>query len=365
MSQIINKFIEDNAIEGSKLRLLNNQVFRVRNNAGTADVEIFKVSTSDIFEILKEVSMSNQKITNLADPTNALDAVNKQYLENFVKGVKDPKDAARVATTAVLPAVTYDNGLNGVGATLTGDVNGALPSIDNIGLSVGERILVKDQVDQSENGLYEVTVLGDAGTAFVLTRTTDADDNSGDGEVTQGMLVPVAQGTLNGGLGFLLSTPDPIVLGTTGLNFIQFGEVIVAGNGLTKSGSTLTVDLGNGLEFSGNEIIVKVSSDLVDGTTKFDGTGKLISRIGHKQVFTLSSGDITNGYIDISVVASRNTIILQPLGGPKQNENLDFTVSYQGGASSKTRITLAGDLIGAAALVTGDKIYITCNTLDY
>lgn len=365
MSQIINKFIEDNAIEGSKLRLLNNQVFRVRNNADTADVEIFKVSTSDIFEILKEVSMSNQKITNLADPTNALDAVNKQYLENFVKGVKDPKDAARVATTGALPAVTYDNGLGGVGATLTADANGALPSIDGIGLSIGDRILVKDQASQLENGLYEVSVLGDGSTAFVLTRTTDADDNSGDGEVTQGMLVPIAQGTLNGGLGFLLSTPDPITIGTTGLNFIQFGEVIVAGLGLTKSGSTLTVDLGNGLEFNGNEIVVKIDNDLVDGTTKIGTSGELVSRIGHKKVFTLSSGDISNGYVDLSVVSSRDTIILQPLGGPKQNENLDFTVSYQGGAASKTRITFAGDLTGAAALGVGDKVYITCDTLDY
>lgn len=110
MSQIIKKFIQDNAIDGTKIRLLNNQTLRSRNAGNTADIDILKVDASDVLNVLRELSLGNNKITNLADPVGALDAVNKQYMENFVKGVKDPKDAAKVATTSALPACTYSNG---------------------------------------------------------------------------------------------------------------------------------------------------------------------------------------------------------------------------------------------------------------
>ena len=356
MSQIIKKFIQDNAAGSTKVRLENNLPLRSRNAADTADVEILKVTNADILEFLREVSMGNNKIVNLADPTSALDAVNKQYLESVIAGLRDPKDAARAATTAALPAVTYAAGV------LTADAVGALPSQDGIGLSVGDRLLVKDQVSQLENGIYEVTVLGDGSTEFELTRTVDADT---DDEVTQGMLVPVAEGTLNGGLGFILTTPDPIVVGTTGLNFIKFGESVQAGLGLQKVGQTLSVDNGDGLDFSGNTLVVLVDEDLVDGTTKINAGGNVAGRKTFRASFTLTGTDISNGYVDLTKVASRDSIIMQPAGGPKQNEILDFTVSYQGGASSKSRVTFAGDLIGPAALASGDVLYFSYASLDY
>jgi hypothetical protein len=360
MSRILGKFVQDSTITDLQIRLRNNLALRARNAGNTADVEILKINATDVLEILREMSMGNQKITNLADPVSALDAANKQYVDSVVSGLTDPKDAARAATTAALPAATYDNGTAGVGATLTADVNGALPSIDGIGLSLNDRVLVKNQVSGLENGIYTVTALGDAGSPWVLTRAEDADEDS---EVTQGMFVPVAEGTLNGSLGFLLTTVDPITVGTTALNFAQFGEVIQAGQGLTKTGQTLAVDASDGLGFSGNALVVLVDDDLVDGTTKIGGLGEVQGRRTFEEEFTLSGTDISNGYVDLSKVASRDSIALFPRFGIKQKLVVDYTVSYTGGASGKTRVTFAGDL--ASIIEAGDILDIQFESLDY
>lgn len=84
----------------------------------------------------------------------------------------------RAGTAAALSGVTYDNGSSGVGATITKSTNGALPNINGISLGVGDRLLVKNQSAQTQNGVYIVTSLGSGGSPYVLTRTTDADEPS-------------------------------------------------------------------------------------------------------------------------------------------------------------------------------------------
>lgn len=365
MSQLKTKYIEDNAVNDLKMRLRNNLALRGRNAADTADVEILKVTSSDIIQLLRTMSMNSSRIVDLLDPVAAQDAATKGYVDSVVAGVTDPKDAARVATVNALPAVTYDNGSGGVGATLTADANGALPVIDGVTLVVGNRVLVKNQANALENGVYDVTQLGDGSTPFILTRSTDVDGHSPEGLVSQGMLIPVAEGAVNGSLGFILTTVDPITLGTTDLGFTQFGEVIQAGSGLTKTGQTLIIDNGNGLGFNGNQLVVLVDdASLVDGTTKIK-SGNVVGRIGQKETFTLTATDISNGYVDLAKVAGRNTVILQPEGGPKQNEAIDFTISYLGGAGGKSRITFVGDLANPAILSENDKVHVTYQTLDY
>ncbi len=366
MTRLTTPWITDNAVNDLKIRLRNNLALRARNAGDTADIEILKITNADILEILREMSMGSHKITDVSDPTNPQDAATKSWVESLVSGLSDPKDAVRVATTAALSACTYDNGTGGVGATLTADANGALPSIDGVALSVADRLLVKDQAAGLQNGIYVVTDLGDGSNPWILTRSEDANNSGSDSAaVTQGMFVPVAQGTANGALGYMLTTPNSITLGTTSLTFSQFGEVVVAGQGLSKSGTTLSVDAGDGLGFSGNALVVSVDdADLIDGTTKIV-SGNVAGRRGHKQSFTLTGTDITNGYVDLSVVANRDTIILQPSGGPKQNESLDFSVNYTGGTGGKSRVTFLGDMANAAILQTGDTIYLSCSTLDY
>lgn len=369
MSRILGKFVQDSTITDLQIRLRNNLPLRARNAAGTADVSLLKISATDIFEILREMNMGSNKITDLASGTASTDAVNLGQVQSLISGLKDPKDAVKAATTAALPASTYNNGTNGTGATLTGDANGALPSQDGIALSIGDRLLVKDQVGQTENGIYEVTSLGDAGNPFVLTRSGDASIGGGDAttepegdQVTQGMNVPVSEGVENGAIAFIMTTVDPISLGTSNLNFIKLGENVLAGDGIVKTGSTLSVDAGDGLGFSGNSLVVLVDDDLVDGTTKINA-GAVVGRRTFEESFTLNGTDISNNYIDLSKVASRDSESLFPRFGIKQSKVVDFTTSYTGGAGGKTRITFAGDL--SSIIESGDILDIVFESLDY
>jgi len=359
MSRLLGKFVQDSTITDLQIRLRNNLSLRARNAANTADIEILKITTTDLLQIMREMSMDSNKITNLADPTAPLDATNKQYVDSLVKGLNDPKDAARAGSTGALPASTYDNGASGVGATLTANANGALPSSHCVGLALKDRSLVKNQATQLQNGVYVVTDLGDASNPWVLTRAEDADEDS---EVTQGMFVPVAEGTVNGSLGFLLTTVDPITVGVSNQEFTQFGEVIQAGQGLTKTGQTIAIDEGAGLGFSGNQLVVLVDDDLVDGSTDVK-SGEVVSGRFFEESFTLNGTDITNGYVDLTKVALRSSVFLFPRFGIKQKDAVDYTVSYTGGSGGKTRVTFAGDLASIVAI--GDVIDIQFNSLDY
>jgi hypothetical protein len=124
------------------------------------------------------------------------------------------------ATIAALPACTYNNGASGVGATLTGNANGALV-VDGGGI-LSDRVLVKDQVSLVENGAFILTVVGDAGTAFVLTRVTDYDE---DYEIAKrGAAFPILGGdTLVGSIWAYDGIPEPFVVGTDDIPFIRLG----------------------------------------------------------------------------------------------------------------------------------------------
>ena len=361
MSRLKGKFLEDNSVDGSKIRLLSGQALRSRNAGDTADIDLLRAGATDILEILRETSMEGNKITNLADPSAPQDAVNLQTLEAYIEGVRDPKDAARVhADPSALPANTYDNGTGGVGATLTADANGALPSIDGVALAVGDRVFVSQGT--VEQGIYEVTDLGSVGTPWILTRATDA-DGSPAGEFTQGMLVPIAQGTDYGGQGYLLATPDPITIGTTALTFVQFGESVIAGFGLNKVGKTLSVDIGGGLEADGNAVKVAVDDNLVTGSTKIDGSGNVAARKSEKEPKVYDALAFSNQYFDLARIATTDSLKVFPCGGPAQVEGTDYTVSYTGGTGGKTRVTLLGDLLTIPEI--GDTIEFHYETLDY
>lgn len=134
------------------------------------------------------------------------------------------------STTAALPANTYANGSSGVGATLTGNSNGALPSQDGIAPVVGYRLLVKNEATAANNGVYVVTQVGTGGTPYILTRATDFNSAS---NINQGDVVVVGpNGTLNGSRVFqVVASGSPIVLGTIGFTFVEIPATFVGDSG--------------------------------------------------------------------------------------------------------------------------------------
>jgi hypothetical protein len=174
-----------------------------------------------------------------ANPTNALGAVTKQYADAIVSGINFHGPVA-AATTSNL-SVTYSNGTGGIGATLTADTLRAWAVLDGVsGLSVGARILIKDQTTQLQNGIYTITNLGSTGTtAWVLTRATDA-DNSVAGEMANGDVIFTTGGTVNQGKTFVNSSTGAITIGTTAITYSAYYAGLPAQTG--SSGYFLTTD---------------------------------------------------------------------------------------------------------------------------
>ena len=205
-------------------------------------------------------------------PSNANDAASKSYVDSTINGL-DVKESVHLATTAA--------------GTLASDfANG--DTIDGVALATGDRILIKDQADASENGVYTVNASG------APTRAADFDADS---EVTAGAFFFVEEGTVNGDNGFTLTTNDDITVGTTDLTFTQFSGSgqITAGTGLTKSGNTLNAVGGDGIVANANDLAI----DLATNTAlAFDG-GKLD--------VTIDLSDTTNDVTGTLAVGSGGT----------------------------------------------------------
>jgi hypothetical protein len=180
------------------------------------------------------VAMTTGTITTA--PVNSTDIVNKQYADAIASGIHF-HEAVNLATTAALPANTYNNGTSGVGATLTGNANGAL-SIDSTLTTATERVLVKNEAAGANNGVYVVTQVGSAGAPYILTRSTDMDSvGTGVDQIDEGDFFLVTSGTANVNTAWVQQTPPPITIGTTALVFQQFSAPITytAGTGLNES----------------------------------------------------------------------------------------------------------------------------------
>jgi hypothetical protein len=220
-----------------------------QNEGGTATVQGDFVTINATTANLTAAALTTGTITTA--PTSNTDIVNKQYADAIASGIHF-HEAVAYATTAALPAATYNNGTGGVGATLTGNVNGALTVDGHTFTSPaddGTRILIKNQANGAENGVYTLTQAGNAspGAPFIITRATDFDSvGTGVDQIDEGDFFLVTSGTANVNTAWVQQTPPPITIGTTAIVFQQFSAPITytAGTGLSES-PTYTFNIAN------------------------------------------------------------------------------------------------------------------------
>ena len=170
------------------------------------------------------------------DPTSALQLATKQYVDAVAEGLHVHASCA-AATPGTLASitggtVTYNNGTAGVGATLTLSV--ALTVLDGYTLVNGDRVLVKNEVAQANNGIYTWATGG-----TVLTRATDFDTAA---EIASGDFTFVSNGTLYNSTGWVQT--DPVVtVGTSPIIWVQFSGAgaYTAGTGLTLAGTQFSI----------------------------------------------------------------------------------------------------------------------------
>ena len=288
-------------------------------------------------------NVNGARITNAGTPINSNDLATKSYVDAQTTGL-DVKGSVQAATTANLSG-TY----NGSAKTLTASGNGAI-SVDGISLNLNDRVLVKDQTDQTQNGIYSVTTLGDGSTAYVLTRAVDFDTSA---EVSAGAFSFTEAGTANNGKSFVQTTQNP-VLDTTNLVFSVFGETGIGVNSLandklqqttqaTVKGRAAGVGTGNVSDLSADQLIgvlnAASSATLNAARVSDPATADTNSRVA---VFNGSDVSATGTRRAVRFIAGSNVTI--SVSDDAANEEVEVTiastVSGGGGASLGLAIAL-------------------------
>lgn len=270
-----------------------------------------------------DLDMGGRKVFNAAAATEDNGLVTKAQLEAFVLGF-DPKESVRVASTANIDLTS-----------------GGLLTVDGQVLAAGDRVLVKDQTDATENGIYVAS-------EDAWARAADADT----GTLTKGAYVFIEAGTQYKGTGWVLTVDGDLELGVSALSFIQFSETgdVTAGAGLTKAGKVMSVDVGNGIAIVGN----KVSVEAEDGTI-------VVSADGVK-VGTITDTNIADGTISVAKLNLAGSSILMADGSVAWTANQDAggqkLVNLQAGSADgdATNLKQVTDAIAASAQTTTDAI---------
>jgi hypothetical protein len=151
--------------------------------------------------------------------TSTINGVSSKYALQYEVFGLNTKGSVTAATTEPLPEYTYDNGEDGVGATYTAVANGALPAIDNVNFTGGERLLIKNELSGENNGIVDVLDVGGVSSPWSLRRSVNFNSSS---NITDGSFVNVRQGDTYADQYWQLITNGTITVGTTALEFKQF-----------------------------------------------------------------------------------------------------------------------------------------------
>jgi hypothetical protein len=316
------------------------------------------------------VNVGNFIISNVASPLASTDAATKQYVDDVAQGLHthDSCNAATQTTLASISGgtVTYNNGTSGVGATLT--TTGTYTTIDGVTLSVGMRILVKNEVTAANNGIYDVT------SSTVLTRSADFNTPT---EMAGGDFTFVTAGTLYDNTGWVM--PDPVTtVGTSPVVWIQFSGAgtYTAGTGLTLTGSqfsitntavtpgaygngdfnaTFTVNQQGQLSAAANVAITANAGNLSGTVLKSTVVTSSLTSVGTLTTLSISGnanvGNIGGGAGIFTTVAGALTTAAQPnVTSVGTLASLGVTGNISAGNVSAT--TFTGALSGAATSAT-------------
>lgn len=212
------------------------------------------------------LSMNNQLVTNVLDPVSNLDVANRQWVLTQVQAAQagiDSKPSVRFTTTGNIV-------LSGLGTQTGGDWS--------VPVASGDSILVKNQTTASGNGIYTAS-------AGAWARRADALNGT---QLNSGAHVVVEEGVILLTTSWILATANPIVIGTTNLQWNQFStsSVYSAGNGINISGNQIVVvpTSGGGISVTGTGVSVdaSVARTATAGTIAGDGTTASFS-ITHNQ----------------------------------------------------------------------------------
>lgn len=245
-------------------------------------------------------------VTLTTDPTAALQAATKQYVDAALSNTNYHASVVAASTTNI--TATYNNGASGIGATLTNLGTLVAFSVDGYTANVNDRILIKNQTSGLQNGVYTVSVIGSGSIAWILTRASDY-DQSIPGEVAAGDFVFVGNGTVNASTAWVQTTGGTIIIGTTAINFTQVAGVgtYTAGTGLALSGNQFSI-ANTGVTATNYGSAASVSTISVNAQGQITSGSSTSIAIGGSQI-TTGSVAIANGGTGSTTAASALTAL--------------------------------------------------------
>jgi hypothetical protein len=259
------------------------------------------------------------------DPTSALQLATKQYVDAVAEGlhVHASCAAATPNTLASLTGgtVTYNNGTAGVGATLTLSV--ALTILDGYTLQNGDRVLVKNEAAQANNGIYTWATGG-----TVLTRATDFDTAI---EIASGDFTFISNGTLYGDTGWVQIEPVTTI-GTDPIVWQQFSGAgtYTAGTGLTLTGSQFSIT---------NTAVTASSYGSASSVATFTVNAQGQLTAAASTAIAIAASQVTSGTL---AVAQGGTNISSYSGGDLLYASATTTLSKLGIGASSQILTSSG-----------------------
>lgn len=190
--------------------------------SGTPDQISASTVNGDVTISLPNAVTFPGTVTLHADPTQALHAVTKQYVDSAVSGLDWHPAANLLAASAIA--------LTGTSGTLVIDGHDALGDVDD-----GYRLLLIGQESASANGIY---VYSDDGSTYTLTRASDADTY----DKLVGAALFIMEGTKYGATAWI--QPNHYLTDFSGQTWVQFSGTgtYIAGNGLQLIGSEFSID---------------------------------------------------------------------------------------------------------------------------
>ena len=308
----------------------NTQIIDYTIDIGRLEQDFLGGSDWDITNGALDAGIRGVRLTPVSDDELA----SKYYVDSVAAGL-DWKDSCQFTTKDDISAVyTSTGGAQGSGAFTGVDfTDGNLFDLGAHSVAVDDRVLVRNQSDAKQNGIYYVTSTGASGG---LVRATDQDGEPGS-EVSGANATFVENGTTYAKTGWVLQGDGILTLNTDDLVWVQFSGsgTYTAGDGLDLSGTQFSVDvtdiIGEGLTESSNNI------DIDWGGSGGDyGSATTVARSDHDHdsVYSLLGHDHSGTYAELAF-----TTINVPSGTDPVADSITDTLNLATGGP----ITITGD----------------------
>ena len=239
-------------------------------------------------------------------------------------------------TTAALPAYTA------AGSTLTATANGIFPDTDDVTPKLTDRLLVKDETGTSRafQGIWRITVLGDANTPWKLERPPDMNSateltrlgSSGTNKVF------VSAGTANASTAWKGSYSTVTTLNTTVLPFTS------SSLGTCQAASTTACNLCH---------VAIATTTALPG---YDAAGSPTTLTAQ------ASGTFPD--TDGVTPAANDRILVKDESGAQAKYNGVYTFGSIGGATTKWTLTRATDMNSSRDIIQGMMVSVTSGTVN-